>query len=136
MRVRVHVRRDSGVEPGDCTWFDLGCGEMAFMVSDRAVTEVGAEALEQAWAAFIDRGVWRFGPGPGEPISTYYHHSSEDEVVRVTTRRDGLDGRRVDVHLSPAHFSELALRGIEAAARDSVGCGWRYVPIGVRPVAA
>lgn len=128
--VRVHVMRDVGVQPGGCTWMDLGMDEMVFVLAAACVSVVGAVALEQAWAGFVERGVWQYGVDGGERIGgIYYHHDAVDDgdVVRVTCRKSG-DTRRIDVHLSPDHFAAEAVAGLEGAVRDCVDCGWRYVP--------
>lgn len=124
--MQVHVSRDPGTQPGRSTWLDLG-GELVFVVSAAGVSALGAQALEQAWDAFIGRGRWVYG-GDGARISAHYHRQEVEpgDVVRVTCRGDGAQWR-VDCYLSPEHFAAASVVGLEREARDSIRCGWRYV---------
>jgi len=123
--MRVRVLRDQAVVPGAGCWSEDRDGLM-FTVSAAGVSELGAQALEAAWAAFIDRGVWRWREDGGVALTVAYHRADvPGVVVDVEVSPDG----RVDVWLSTAHFCWAVVNALGVNARDCVSAGWSLHPV-------
>ena len=124
--MRVMVVRDEGKAPGAVEWVDHGGGEMVFVVSTEGMTDVGARALEAAWAAFVDAGVWRWQEAGGTPITATYHRTGEPGTVVEVTMSAGI----VDVWLSTRHYCWATVNSLQASVRDCLHTGgWSHHPL-------
>lgn len=133
--MHVHVVRSPSVQPGGASWSSLGDEEILLFVAEDGVSEVGARALQRAWATYIDRGQWRYLEHGGEEISATYALGDVGEgvVVRFVESRRG----HYDVTLSPKHFCRDTVDGIQRCVNQSVDYGWSYhtvVTVRVRQV--
>jgi hypothetical protein len=105
-----------------------------FVVSAAGVTAAGAHCLEQAWAWYIDRGIWRYQEVGGAPILRTSYHLS-DALGDAACEVDACT-QTVDVYLSPRHFTRGSVNGLEVTARASVRSGWAYYEPAQSPLAA
>jgi len=120
--VQIRIARDERVIPGGERWVELP-GEVLLVVSAAGVTQGGAEALEDAWAWYIDRGLWRYGESGGEPFQTSYRRTrlAGRTAVRLVTWRG-----QVECMLDPGHFTQGTVNALQVCARSMAQRGWRY----------
>jgi hypothetical protein len=122
LATQARIARDERVRPGGEGVIALP-GEVLFVVSADGVTQQGADCLEQAWAWYIDRGLWRYRAGGGRPIVTNYERGDLDEDVVCEVNAEA---GRVDICLSSRHFTQGSVNGLGVAVRSSVRSGWTY----------
>lgn len=127
--VKARIVRDDRVKPGGEGVVEMP-GEILFVVSAEGVTQGGAEALEDAWGWFIERGLWRYDERGGESITATYRRATlpGEVAARVCCSSAG----QVTCLLSPEHFTQGSVSGLQVAVRSSVRNGWRYYASAVR----
>lgn len=121
----MHVVRERVAQ---VRWLGLASDEMVFVFPQDEVTQEGADALQQGWAHFIDKGLW--APVPG-------HRAARPTILARYTRSERLGPEvpaviRSRWHvvvgvLSAVHFTAQAVAGLNFAVADCIAVsGWEY----------
>lgn len=124
--MRLHVQRCDELVPGRVSWVE-GLNELLFVVSGRSVSAEGAASLAGVWQAFVDAGVWQWGPqrpGALEVSSSVYRLADLGDDVVVIDFHCGV----VVGELSRDHFDSGTAEALTVAAGEVAAAGWSWVP--------